>query len=97
MTATSWQLNGQSQAVAAGGPMAGLSGLIGKFLGVESAAIEFHDKDGHYSVKAGNLVDIAGQPALGIDSQQHHAAPAVEHRPPRGESRQRRSRDEQPR
>ncbi len=52
---------------AAGGPMAGLSGLIGKFLGVESAAIEFDDKDGHYSVKAGNLVDIAGQPALGID------------------------------
>ncbi|MEO7683859.1 MAG: DUF1326 domain-containing protein [Gemmatimonadaceae bacterium] len=52
---------------AAGGPMAGLSGLIGKFLGVESAAIEFDDKDGNYSVKAGNLVDIACQPALGID------------------------------
>ncbi len=52
---------------AAGGPMAGLSGLIGKFLGAESAPIEFDDKNGSFSVSAGKLVDMAAQPAMGID------------------------------
>src|SRR6185295_15727547 len=42
---------------AAGGPMAALSGLIGKFLGVESAPIRF-DRDGaKWSVQASKLLD----------------------------------------
>ncbi len=52
---------------AAGGPMAALSGLIGKFLGAESAPVEFDDKNGSFSVRAGKLVDMAAQPAMGID------------------------------
>src|SRR5260221_3224816 len=47
--------------VAAGGPIAALSGLIGKFLGVESAPISF-DRDGaKWSVKASNFVDMADE------------------------------------
>lgn len=52
---------------AAGGPMAALGGLIGKFLGAESAPIKFDDKNGSFSVSAGKLVDMAAQPAMGID------------------------------
>src|SRR5437868_7270927 len=45
----------------AGGPMAALSGLIGKFLGVESATIRF-DRDGaKWSVQASRLVDMAAE------------------------------------
>jgi hypothetical protein len=52
---------------AAGGPMAGLSGLIGNFLGAESAAIQF-DTDGvKWSVKAADKVEIAGQPQMGVN------------------------------
>jgi len=36
----------------AGGPMSALSGLIGKFLGVESAPIRFDRSGGTWSVKA---------------------------------------------
>jgi len=51
----------------AGGPMSGLSGLVGKFLGVESAPIRF-DRDGvTWSVKASGLVDMAAEGAKGID------------------------------
>jgi hypothetical protein len=51
----------------AGGPMAGLSGLIGKFLGVESAPIQF-DRDGtKWSVTAASLVDMAAEGAMGIN------------------------------
>lgn len=51
----------------AGGPMAGLSGLIGKFLGVESAPIRF-DRDGtKWSVTAAHLVDMAAEAAMGIN------------------------------
>jgi hypothetical protein len=53
----------------AGGPMAGLSGLIGKFLGVESAPIKFERAGVNWSVTAANLVDIAGQPAMGINPE----------------------------
>jgi hypothetical protein len=53
----------------AGGPMAGLSGLIGKFLGVESAPIKFEREGVNWSVTAANLVDIAGRPAMGIDPE----------------------------
>lgn len=50
-----------------GGPMAGLSGLIGKFLGVESAPIQFDTAGATWSVTAGHLVDMAAQPAMGIN------------------------------
>lgn len=43
----------------AGGPMANLGPLVGKFLGVERAAIEYH-KDGlHRSVKVAGKMDAA--------------------------------------
>ena len=51
----------------AGGPMAGLSGLIGKFLGVESAPIKFERDGANWSVTAASLVDIAARPAMGIN------------------------------
>src|SRR5499427_10900416 len=43
----------------AGGPMAALSGLIGKFLGVEQSPIRFDRSGLHHTVKAGNYVDMA--------------------------------------
>jgi hypothetical protein len=51
----------------AGGPMAALSGLIGKFLGVESAPVSFDRAGVRWSVTAAKLVDMAAEPALGID------------------------------
>src|SRR5436305_9874900 len=51
----------------AGGPMAALSGLIGKFLGVESAPIVFERGKLAWSVKASNLIEMAAQAAMGID------------------------------
>jgi len=51
----------------AGGPMAALSGLVGTFLGVESAAIRFDRSGARWSVTAANLVDMAAQGANGID------------------------------
>src|SRR5258707_14404897 len=52
---------------AAGGPMAALSGLIGKFLGVESAPIRF-DRDGaKWSVQASGKLDMAAGAAMGIN------------------------------
>ena len=44
---------------AAGGPMAALSGLVGKFLGVESAPIRFDRNGAKWSVKAADFVDMA--------------------------------------
>jgi len=52
---------------AAGGPMAALSGLIGKFLGVESAPIRFEREGAKWSVKATNLLDMAAEGARGIN------------------------------
>ncbi len=52
---------------AAGGPMSALSGLIGKFLGVESAPIHFDHRGAKWSVKASNLVDMAAEAAMGIN------------------------------
>lgn len=52
---------------AAGGPMAPLSGLIGKFLGAESVAIQFDRSGLKFTVKAGNLVDMAAEGQMGID------------------------------
>ncbi len=54
---------------AAGGPMSALSGLIGKFLGVESAPIGFQRKGTSWSVKASALVDMAAEGAKGINPQ----------------------------
>jgi hypothetical protein len=52
---------------AAGGPMAALSGLVGKFLGVESAAIRFQRSGLKWSVKAANFVDMAAEGVLGLN------------------------------
>jgi len=52
---------------AAGGPMAPLSGLIGKFLGAESAASRIDRSGLKFTVKAGNLVDMAAEGQKGID------------------------------
>ena len=52
---------------AAGGPMAALSGLIGTFLGVESAPIRFERTGMQWSVKASTLVDMAASGAMGIN------------------------------
>ena len=52
---------------AAGGPMAPLSGLIGTFLGAESAPIRVDRSGLKFTVKAGNLVDMGGEGAKGID------------------------------
>jgi len=52
---------------AAGGPMSALSGLIGKFLGVESAPIRFDHSGTRWSVKASDLVDMAAEGAMGAN------------------------------
>src|SRR5579864_6113695 len=52
---------------AAGGPMAALSGLIGKFLGVESAPIRFDRNGAKWSVKAAGFIDMAAEAAMGIN------------------------------
>jgi hypothetical protein len=51
----------------AGGPMAALSGLIGKFLGVESAPIKFDRAGAKWSVTAASLLDMAAQAAMGLN------------------------------
>ncbi|MBI4887288.1 MAG: DUF1326 domain-containing protein [Acidobacteria bacterium] len=52
---------------AAGGPMAALSGMIGTFLGVETAPIRFERSGVKWSVKAAALVDMAAEGAMGIN------------------------------
>ena len=52
---------------AAGGPVAPLSGLIGNFLGVETAPIRFDRSGPRWSVRAGNLVDMSAEAAMGVD------------------------------
>lgn len=52
---------------AAGGPMAALSGLIGKFLGAESASVQFTRTGVKWSVKAASLVDMAAEGAMGLN------------------------------
>jgi len=51
----------------AGGPMAALAGLIGKFVGVESAPITFDRKGRTWSVKAGQLLDMSATGASGLN------------------------------
>jgi hypothetical protein len=50
-----------------GGPMAALSGLVGKFLGVESAPIQFSRSGMKWSVKASSFVDMAAEGVKGIN------------------------------
>jgi hypothetical protein len=52
---------------AAGGPMAALSGLIGKFLGVESAPIAFNRDGASWSVHSSTLVDMGATGAKGLN------------------------------
>jgi hypothetical protein len=52
---------------AAGGPMAALSGLIGTFLGVQSAAIRFDRAGKTWSVTAPGFVDMAAEGVMGIN------------------------------
>lgn len=51
----------------AGGPMAPLSGLIGRFLGVESAPIRFDRSGVRWSVQASGFVDMAAEGAKGLN------------------------------
>jgi hypothetical protein len=51
----------------AGGPMSALGGLVGKFAGVESAAIRFDRNGMKWSVSAGKMVDMAAEAAMGIN------------------------------
>ena len=52
---------------AAGGPMAGLSGLIGKFLGVQPAPIHFDRSGAKWSVTAAEFLDMAAEGAKGLN------------------------------
>src|SRR5439155_13447602 len=52
---------------AAGGPMSALSGLVGKFLGVESAPIRFERNGAKWSVHASKFVDMTAEAAKGIN------------------------------
>jgi hypothetical protein len=52
-----------------GGPMAALSGLVGKFLGVEPAPIVFERSGAKWSVKAAGLVDMAAEGARGMNPE----------------------------
>jgi hypothetical protein len=47
--------------------MAALSGLIGKFLGMESAPIHFDRRGVNWSVKASSLVDMAAEGVRGLN------------------------------
>ncbi len=51
----------------AGGPMAALSPLVGKFLGVESAPIRFDRTGLKWSVTAARFVDMAAEGVVGIN------------------------------
>jgi hypothetical protein len=51
----------------AGGPMAPLSGLIGTFLGAEQAPIRIDRSGLKFTVKAGDLVDMAAEGQKGVD------------------------------
>lgn len=52
---------------AAGGPMAGLAGLITNFAGVESAAIRFEQEGMTWAVSAPGLVSMSAELAMGLD------------------------------
>ncbi len=63
---------------AAGGPMAALAGLVGKFLGVESSPIVFQQDGASWSVNASSKIRLAGPGRDRAESgRRPHAA--VEH------------------
>jgi len=53
----------------AGGPMSALAGLVGKFLGVESAPIRFERDGVSWEVKAGSAVDMGARGAMGLNPE----------------------------
>jgi hypothetical protein len=52
---------------AAGGPMAALSGLVGKFLGVETAPIHFDRRGANWTITASGFVDMAAEGVRGLN------------------------------
>jgi hypothetical protein len=52
---------------AAGGPMAGLSGLVGKFVGVQSAPIRFETSGVTWAVRASDFLDMAAEGVMGLN------------------------------
>jgi len=52
---------------AAGGPMAALAPLVGKFVGVQSTPIRFDRTGRKWSVSATGLLDMAAEGAMGIN------------------------------
>jgi hypothetical protein len=53
----------------AGGPLAGLSGLIGTFLGVEFAPITFERNGAKWTVNASSFLDMGAEGAFGINPE----------------------------
>ena len=52
---------------AAGGPMAALSGLVGKFLGIQSAPVRFDRSGLKWSVTASDFVDMSAEGVKGLN------------------------------
>src|SRR5262245_58642751 len=52
---------------AAGGPMAALSGLVGTFVGVQSAPIRFERSGVTWSVRASEFLDMAAEAVMGLN------------------------------
>jgi hypothetical protein len=52
---------------AAGGPMAMVASLVGKFLGVQPASIRFERSGPKWSIKAADFVDMAAEGIMGIN------------------------------
>jgi hypothetical protein len=53
----------------AGGPMAMVSGLVGKFLGTEAAPIQFGRSGVKWTVSASSLVDMGAEGAMGVNPE----------------------------
>jgi hypothetical protein len=53
----------------AGGPMAALGGLVGKFLGAESAPIAFQRNGDSWGVRAGDGIRINGRGTKGLNAE----------------------------
>jgi hypothetical protein len=54
---------------AAGGPMAMMAPLVGRFLGVERASVSIAAEGEKWSVRAGNLIDQACEGVLNMDGR----------------------------
>jgi hypothetical protein len=53
----------------AGGPMSVLSGLVGTFLGLESAPIRFEQQGVRWAVQASRFVDMGAEGAMGLNPE----------------------------